>query len=245
MINNNIQQKSIKLNGKEVSYGFEQKDVKNLNLRIRNDSSIYVSANSNVPEEVIENFILSKSDFITRRLKHLEELQYYKPNQKKYVSGETFNILGHSVRLQISEGEKISVYTDGIYLYAQVKDINNDFSRKKVVEKYLSSLRKEIFTEILYNEFKRVEKYGVKRPELRIRNMETRWGTCVAHKGMITLNNRLLETQKSCIEYVVVHELCHLIHPNHSKDFYNFLTMLMPDWKIRKEQLDKYALYWL
>lgn len=58
-------------------------------------------------------------------------------------------------------------------------------------------------------------------------------------------SQRLLEAPRNCIEYVVMHELCHFIHPNHSKQFYGFLTMLMPDWKERKTILDKSATYWL
>ena len=90
-----------------------------------------------------------------------------------------------------------------------------------------------------------VKKYGIEKPTLRIRDMETRWGSCLAKKRIITLNKRLLESPRNCIEYVVMHELCHLIHPNHSKQFYSFLTMLMPDWKERKIYLDKNAACWL
>ena len=75
--------------------------------------------------------------------------------------------------------------------------------------------------------------------------METSRGSCLAKKGVVTLNKRLLEAPRNCIEYVVMHELCHFIHPNHSKQFYAFLTMLMPDWKQRKEALDKSATFWL
>ena len=65
----------------------------------------------------------------------------------------------------------------------------------------------------------------------------------MASKGIVALNNRLLEAPRDCIEYVVTHELCHFVHPNHSKQFYSFLSMLMPDWKERKSVLDKIALY--
>ena len=94
----------------------------------------------------------------------------------------------------------------------------------------------------LYPLFK---KYGIEKPALRIRDMETRWGSCLAKKGIVTLNKRLLEAPRNCIEYVVMHELCHFMHPNHSKYFYAFLSMLMPDWKERKQFLDKTAAFWL
>lgn len=64
-------------------------------------------------------------------------------------------------------------------------------------------------------------------------------------KQIITLNKQLLEAPRDCIEYVVVHELCHLVHPNHSKQFYAFLTMFMPDWKERKTELEKSCILWL
>ncbi|MFQ6968423.1 MAG: M48 family metallopeptidase [Subdoligranulum sp.] len=64
-------------------------------------------------------------------------------------------------------------------------------------------------------------------------------------KLIITLNKQLLEAPRNCIEYVVVHELCHLVHPNHSKQFYTFLTMFMPDWKERKAELEKNCILWL
>lgn len=102
-----------------------------------------------------------------------------------------------------------------------------------------------IFKEVLSEIYPVFQKYGVTVPTLRIRNMETRWGSCLAKKGIITLNKRLLEAPRNCIEYVVMHELCHFVHPNHSKQFYSFLAMLMPDWKERKTVLDKCAEYWL
>ena len=76
-------------------------------------------------------------------------------------------------------------------------------------------------------------------PVLKTRTIKTRWGTCIAKKGIITLNKRLIEAPLNCIEYVITHELCHLIHPNHSKAFYEMLTVFMPDWKVRKAILDK------
>src|SRR5699024_10108493 len=101
------------------------------------------------------------------------------------------------------------------------------------------------FGEIMSEIYPVFRKYGVAVPVLRLRNMETRWGSCLPRKGIITLNKRLLEAPRYCIEYVVMHEFCHFIHPDHSKHFYAFLTMLMPDWKERKRILDQSATFWL
>lgn len=114
-----------------------------------------------------------------------------------------------------------------------------------IVKRYLDKQCREVFREILETCYPVFRKYSVPMPSLRIRDMETRWGSCSSKRGVITLNKRLLVAPRHCIEYVVTHELCHLVHPNHSKRFYEFLTMLMPDWRERKKTLDLYAQFWL
>lgn len=111
--------------------------------------------------------------------------------------------------------------------------------------RFLEQQCKMVFNEIVEELYPLFQKYGVEKPLLRSRDMETRWGSCLTKKEIITLNKWLLEAPGNCIEYVVMHELCHFMHPNHSKHFYAFLSMLMPDWKERKQFLDKTATFWL
>ena len=91
-----------------------------------------------------------------------------------------------------------------------------------------------IFNEILDEIYPLFIPYGVKKPVLRIRTMKSCWGSCLVNKGIITLNRKLLMKPRECIEYVVMHELCHFIYPDHSKQFYGFMEKLMPDWKERQ-----------
>lgn len=133
----------------------------------------------------------------------------------------------------------------GVYLFLNVKN-TTDFSKKQqLVTRYLDRQCEAIFGEVLDQAYPSFQKYGVAKPQLRIRSMDTRWGSCLPKKLIITLNKQLLEAPRNCIEYVVVHELCHLVHPNHSKQFYTFLTMFMPDWKERKTELEKNCILWL
>jgi hypothetical protein len=97
-----------------------------------------------------------------------------------------------------------------------------------------------VFDELIKETYARFQKYGVPYPQLKIRNMTSRWGSCQPQKGIITLNRQLLKYPRECIEYVVVHEFTHFIHPNHSKQFWDFVTMMMPDWKERKAELARY-----
>ena len=231
--------------GDEISYLLEQKPVKNLNLRIHKDGRVFVSAGVSVPPEEVDAFVIRKGSYIRSAQRKFSQMAQYAPQQKQYVSGETFYLLGRGVRLKVEKNVRDTISSDGIYLHLCVKDTEDFAKKQKMVTRYLDEQCRSIFGEIILETYPVFQKYGVPMPELRIRNMETRWGSCLAKKGVITLNKRLLEAPRNCIEYVVMHEFCHFVHPNHSKQFYAFLTMLMPDWKQRKETLDKSATFWL
>lgn len=231
--------------GQEISYVLERKQVKNLNLRIRKDGRVFVSASDAVPFEEVDEFVCNKASYILDAVKRFNEMALYKPQPKQYVSGETFYLQGRGLRLQVSQATKDSISSDGVYIYLKVKDVNDFEKKRRIVTRFLDQECKIAFSEVMEDLYPLVKKYGIEKPTLRIRDMETRWGSCLTKKRIITLNKRLLESPRNCIEYVVMHELCHLIHPNHSKQFYSFLTMLMPDWKERKVYLNKSAAYWL
>lgn len=240
---NTLTSRMVEFNGNEIIYQFEEKAVKNMNLRIRKDGTVYVSANSHVPASKVDAFVASKGTYILSSLKRFQEMAQYHPAPKQFTSGETFYIVGRGLRLKVSENVKESVHADGVYIYLQVKDVDDSARKERMITGFLDQLCKDQFGEVLAEIYPLFQKYGVEQPTLRIRDMETRWGSCLTKKGIITLNKRLLEAPRNCIEYVVMHELCHFIHPDHSKQFYNFLTMLMPDWKERKRILDKSAEY--
>ncbi len=237
--------RSVVAEGREICYSLERKDVKNLNLRVRKDGSVFVSANELVSLEEIDKFIYSKASYIIKAMDHFSEIQQYRPKPKQYISGESFCIQGRGLRLQVSQSSKNMISTDGIYIFLKVTDLNDYKKKRRLVTRFLDQQCKTVFTEILDELYPIFKKYDVARPSLRIRDMETRWGSCLPKKCIITINKRLLEAPRNCIEYVVMHELCHLMHPNHSKHFYAFLSMLMPDWKERKKILEQNAVYWL
>ena len=238
-------ERTIIAEGREIHYCLERKDVKNLNLRVKKDGCVFVSANMFVPCDEIDAFICNKASYILEAIDRFSEMSKYAVRPKQYVSGETFNIQGRGLRLLVSQSAKDSISSDGIYIHLEVKDINDVEKKQRIVKKFLDQQCKIKFQEVVDELYPLVEKYNVNKPLLKTRTMETRWGSCQPKAGIITLNKRLLEAPRNCIEYVVMHELCHLIYPNHTKQFYSWLTMLMPDWKERKQLLEKNAVFWL
>lgn len=231
--------RTINLDGRKISYNLERKNVKNINLRIKIDQSIYISANNYVHDEAIEDFLKSKSDFILRALDHYADIAKYAPKPKQYIDGESFRVLGHDCRLKVVQGKSNTVESDGAYITLAVKDTSDHKLKKKTMDNWLKNYCKEVLYAVCEGVYPKFQKYGVPFPELRFRNMVSRWGSCQPKRRILTFNILLVEAPISCIEYVVTHEFTHFLHPNHSKAFYSQLAMFMPDWQERKTVLEK------
>lgn len=176
-------------NGK-IQYELTRKPVKNINLRIKPDGKVYVSANKSIPVKYLDSFVKSKQEFIFHALDQFEA--------RKRAA-------------HMKEGAK-----------------KPEVSRAEI---------QQTFEGICQEIYPLFEPYGIAYPEIKIRLMKSRWGSCHYKKGLIILNTRLIEAPRESIEYVVLHELAHFIHPNHSRQFYDLVESLMPDWKERKEGL--------
>lgn len=175
----------VRSENREIAYLLEQKPVKNLNLRIHKDGRVFLSANPDVPTSEIDAFILSKASYIFAAQDKFAEIARYSPQPKQYVSGETFYFLGRSLRLKVASAAKETVYTDGVYLFLNVKDIT-DFSKKqRLVTRFLDRQCEAIFREVLDQTYPPFQKYGVAKPQLRIRAMETRWGSCLPKNRLL------------------------------------------------------------
>ena len=234
--------KVIYLDGRKIVYKLDRKKVKNINLRIRHDCSVYVSANRKVTDNVIEEYLQKKSVYILSALDKYSEIAKYTDNIYNYVSGESFRYLGKDLRLVVIQG-KNRVSSDGVYLTLSVKRIKDKVLKEKLINKWLITQCREVSMEIIDMIFRIFKKYNVVMPRLVLRNMVSRWGSCRPKNGIITLNKRLIEAPRNAFEYVVMHEFIHFLYPNHSSNFYELLSTLMPDWKTRKNLLESTLFY--
>ena len=120
-----------------------------------------------------------------------------------------------------------------------MKKIENFELKKKTIDKWLVRICREKILEICKETYPKFQKYDVIFPQIRFRTMISRWGSCQPKRKILTFNYALVEVPVACIEYVAYHEFTHFIHPNHSRKFYQALSMFMPDWKQRKAVLEK------
>ena len=224
---------------REISYQLERKAVKNLNLRVRGDGSVYASAPRQVSAAEIDAFVASRGAFILQAVARMEERQR---RRALLEQGEQLRILGEERPLVLRRGDKLALFQEGEGFILQVKEPEDPVQRQKGLERGLDYICQEIFQGMLEELYPLAAKQGAAKPLLRIRRMKSRWGSCLPGKGIITLNKRLLEAPRGCIQYVILHELCHLIHPDHSKRFYGLLAAWMPDWKEWKTRLEETVL---
>ena len=234
-----MEKHQIEYANKIINFVVKRKKVKNVNLNIKPDMTIEVTANDRVPLDFICDFVKTKGAWILKNVKTFKDVQPYRQSEREYVSGETFKYLGKQYRLRVmqEEEEKVKYFRGFIYLY--VKDTENVNRKAKLVNEWYREKAQKTFHESLDKMFPLVQKYGVEKPNIDLRSMKARWGSALTEKNTILLNTDLIKAPKYCIDYVVLHELIHFKYNDHSDNFYKMLYSLMPDWEKRKAILDE------
>lgn len=232
---------TVTLNGCTFEYDLQRKKIKNINLRIRGNGTMYLSVNPAVSQAQIESFFRKKQEAIWRTLKRFETHITDRAKPHQYEVGEVFGRLDASLPLMIVQGKGSGAFVQNEQLvctvasHASLKNAAKIASILKAWQKEQLAIVLEPICKEVYLQFAPM---GVTYPEIKMRDMAACWGNCHPTKGVLTFNIWLVEAPLSCIQYVVVHEFVHFIHPNHSKGFYQLLTTMVPDWRQQKEQLN-------
>ena len=213
----------------KVEYTVTKKKIKNFIIRIYPDLRIAVSVPLHASNKDIENFIQSKKEWIETTLNKIEMAKENKNNLKENI----IKILGKEREKKIIESdlERIRLTDTSIYIYS--KNIDTLEIEKKLFEWEFEEL-KNILEENL-------EKYtkllNTNINYYQIKKLSSAWGIYHKKENYISFNFDLIEKDIECIEYVVLHELCHIFYMNHQKNFWTLLEKYMPDYKIRRKKL--------
>ena len=228
-------QKEITLRGERVEYTLERKRVKNINLRIRPDGSVYVSAARGVPQPAIDRLILSNADYI---LEHRRRAGERMEKLRDCAEGRAVRLFGRNCPIYVRQGAGNGVQYAGGAVIITLKEPENAGLRQRTLDKWLREQCVQEVTDCCKRVYPEFERADVAWPEIKFRRMTSRWGSCQPMRGILTFNTGLVHADAECIEYVVVHEFCHFLHPDHSPAFHADMTRLMPDWKQRKKRLN-------
>jgi predicted metal-dependent hydrolase len=225
---------------KFIEFELIRKNVKNINITVRPDFSVMVSAKEAIPLNDIEAFVQNNSSWITKRLGRYQFTKSENDVEKEYVSGETFKFLGKQYRLIVEETtsiERVKLSNDFIKVYVRHK--KKKTTKARLLDEWYRKEAKIAFSASLDRMFEIMKDKIAVKPNIDIKIMRKRWGSCLRAKNTILLNLELIKAPSYCIDYVTLHELIHLIHRNHHNDFYELLAIIMPDWKYMKEILDQ------
>ena len=220
-------------------YQLIKQERKTLSLTVTPDLHIILKCPTQTDNERIENFLQKKWFWLEKQLSFFKKYQR-KIYEKEYVSGEGYLYLGRQYKLIVRHGkEDLVSLARGLLTVYTTKEISNGRYNKKLIDLWF-----EVKTEVIFQDRFRemINKFEYKNtPVLSIREMKKRWGSFL-NKEKIFLNPKLIHTSKDCIDYVIVHELCHLKYKNHNVNFYKLLKEKFPHWEKTKDKLEMYLM---
>jgi predicted metal-dependent hydrolase len=216
-----------------IIYTLEYSERKTLGITVTPDMNVLVRAPLDASRDKIREKLKTKAPWIIKQKSFFLSFHPKTP-ERKYISGETHLYLGRQYRLKIILGSTESVKLKGKFIEVTILDKSNVPSLMKTW--YLESARHK-FNILAIPLIAQFSKYNVNPSSIILRNMSSRWGSCTP-KGKIILNPELIKAPKRCIDYVIIHELCHLVHHDHTQKFIDLQTKEMPDWSKWKNKLE-------
>ena len=219
-----------------INYSLIKSSRKSIGIIVNSDGSVVVRAPQRATKKEIDEVINKRFDWILKHKKKFEE-QGPAYSKREFVDGEKHLLLGNEYVLRVNTGAFNTVRLNGKFIDVVC---NNESMVKPLMVKWYTLKANEMMPDIIMpvvNQFK--SKYHRSPAKISLKNMKSRWGSC-SSKANISMNIKLIKSTESCIEYVMAHELCHLLQMNHSKNYYSLLTEFMPDWRERKKELDHF-----
>ena len=227
---------SVTIKEKKYPVKVDLKEMKKVRLKVFPSGEIRLSAPTDTPEVWIEEYLHDKTPWIEEKLDLFVKTKAIE-KEEHYSSGASTRILGRQLMVEIhSSNKKQIVVEDGIL---KIYTFENDQTRIDCqVNNWWQQSSRRYFQGIVNHLYPIIEKHGVEKPKICVKKMSTLWGSCIRKRSTININYYLYKANAPCIEYVILHEMIHFLYPHHDKDFYDLLTIHMPDWQDRKKQLD-------
>ncbi len=226
----------LKYNGEIIEYTINTGKRKRVYLNISN-GELQVRVPNRISRNEIERIVNEKAKWIYDTIKKYPKIE---PVELKFDTGDIFYILGNKYVLEVCSDLKIKKDKIEIIngeeenkLVVYLKGEKSALKVKRILKKYYNTLAEE---EISFAMEKLIRKTNLIPEAFKIRNFKRAWGNC-SSKRLISINEEIVKYSRNAIEYVCLHELCHLKYMNHSKDFWNLVSFYMPNYKIAENEL--------
>ena len=217
-----------------IDYDIEFAQRKTLSICVNPDSSVCLKAPIDATLEQIQQKVHKRASWILKQKRFFESFGT-STTKRQYISGESHLYLGRQYMLRVKESNVNAVHYQNNIIEIECRHKKDAGILLQTWYRQRANVK---FQEYAQPIIERFSIYGVKPQSLSIKKMDKRWGYCTID-GHITLNPRLICAPRCCIEYVITHELCHLIYRSHNKEFYALLTKEMPHWERWKNKLER------
>ena len=224
---------TVRYGSQPITYELSFHPRRTLGITVTPTPAVLVRAPEGTSLEAVKEKIIKRAPWILRQLDFFRNFLPKMP-PKRYVGGETHLYLGRQYRLKIIASSESTVKLKGRYL--EVRTPAPDRTKSLVQAWYRQRARVKL-PEVAADYIARFRKYGVSPSSVQIRSMTHRWGSRTP-QGKILLNHTLIKAPAGCIEYVIIHELCHLVHPHHTARFYHLQSQELPYWQKWKDKLE-------
>ncbi len=223
-----------------IPFDVEFQERKRLTISVYPEGKVEVIAPNGHGMEAVLSKVKKRANWIARQRAHFELFQPL-PKEKQFVSGETHHYLGRQYRLKIKHQNEESVKLKGKFLMVNTPQPKDRLHIKSLIEQWYRKRAQKVFQARLDWCLASTSSLLIELPGFSIQKMARRWGSCTP-AGNIILNLDLIKTPLLCIEYVIMHELCHLRIHNHTPAYYRLLSRCMPDWEARKARLSTFVI---
>jgi predicted metal-dependent hydrolase len=218
-----------------------KKNIKNMHLYVKPpDGNVVLSAPLSMSDEVIERFLRTKVSWIKRQISMYESQP--RQSEREYVSGETLYVWGKQYYLHVNYGGKNSLILIGDTAELTVRKNSTALQRGSFVREWYRDLLKADVERVM-PKWEAIT--GLKAVSWQTKYMSSRWGSCNTETGKIWLNVQLAKKTPECLEYIILHELIHLVEKNHSKQFIRMMDKYMPMWREIRTKLNEQTLDFL
>ena len=213
------------------------KDIKNLHVGVYPPSGrVRVAAPLRFDEDTVRLAVISRLGWIRRKQAEFE--QQDRQSQREFVTGESHYFEGRRYRIDVTEreGSPIVRLLNNTKIALRVRPGTDRDKREAILHQWY---RRQLRSRVPALLAKWEPKVGAQVTEVHIRKMKTRWGTCNSAARRIWLNLELVKKPASCLEYIVVHEMAHLIERSHNDRFRDLMDRLMPQWRMHRDELNR------
>jgi predicted metal-dependent hydrolase len=226
----------VRYGSETISFVVQRSNRETLEVAVLPDGSVVVKSPMKADEASVLARVARRGRWILRQQRYFAQFEPRTP-PRRYVGGETHLYLGRQYRLAIEQGDTESVRLVGGWFRVTVRGRVEPERVRTLLKRWYSEKARLRLAERLAACWQRFPSDGRERPTLALRRMRIRWGS-MSPAGTLSLSPDLVRAPRECIDYVILHELCHLMHADHGREFRGLLERVLPDWERRKHRLE-------